>query len=133
MTKIKMGGDLSANERRKIMTNREAYNAVINGEITDKVIEHFTAELAKLDARNKARSSKPSKTQLENEPIKAHLLEILAVKPMTASEIHEVDTDLSTQKISSLCRQLVEAGKLAVEDVKIPKKGKQKQYHLVTE
>lgn len=133
MTKIKMGGDLSADERRKIMTNREAYNAVINGEITDKVIEHFTAELAKLDARNKARSSKPSKTQLENEPIKAHLLEILAVKPMTASEIHEVDADLSTQKISSLCRQLVEAGKLAVEDVKIPKKGKQKQYHIVTE
>ena len=133
MTKIKMGGDLSANERRKIMTNREAYNAVINGEVTDKVIEHFTAELAKLDARNKARSSKPSKTQLENEPIKAHLLEILAVKPMTASEIHEVDADLSTQKISSLCRQLVEAGKLAVEEVKVPKKGKQKQYTIVCE
>lgn len=115
------------------MTNREAYNAVINGEVTDKVIEHFAAELAKLDARNKARSSKPSKTQLANEPIKAHLLEILAVKPMTASEIHEVDADLSTQKISSLCRQLVKAGKLAVEEVKIPKKGKQKQYSLISE
>ena len=115
------------------MTNREAYNAVINGEITDKVIEHFTAELAKLDARNAKRSSKPSKTQLANEPIKAHLLEILAVKPMTASEIHEVDVDLSTQKISSLCRQLVEAGKLAVEEVKIPKRGKQKQYSLISE
>ena len=115
------------------MTNREAYNAVINGEITDKVIEHFTAELAKLVARNAKRSSKPSKTQLANEPIKAHLLEILAVKPMTASEIHEVDADLSTQKISSLCRQLVKAGKLAVEEVKIPKKGKQKQYSLISE
>lgn len=115
------------------MTNREAYNAVINGNIIDEVVSHFAAELAKLDARNKARSSKPSKTQLKNEPIKAHLLEILAVKPMTASEIHEVDATLSTQKISSLCRQLVEAGKLAVEDVKIPKKGKQKQYHIVSE
>ena len=115
------------------MTNREAYNAVINGNITDEVVSHFIAELEKLDARNKARSSKSSKTQLENEPIKAHLLEILAIKPMTASEIHEVDASLSTQKISSLCRQLVEAGKLAVEDVKIPKKGKQKQYHIVSE
>lgn len=115
------------------MTNREAYNAVINGNITDEVVSHFTAELEKLDKRNAQRSSKPSKTQLENEPIKARLLEILAVKPMTASEIHEVDADLSTQKISSLCRQLVDAGKLAVEDVKIPKKGKQKQYSLVTE
>ena len=115
------------------MTNREFFNAIINADVSEELTAHATAELEKLDARNKARSSKPSKIQLENEPIKAHLLEILAVKPMTASEIHEVDADLSTQKISSLCRQLVEAGKLAVEDVKIPKKGKQKQYHLVTE
>ena len=128
-----MGGDLSADERRKIMTNREIFNAIINANVNDELTAYATAELEKLNKRNAQRRSKPSKTQLENEPIKAHLLEILAVKPMTASEIHEVDADLSTQKISSLCRQLVEAGKLAVEDVKIPKKGKQKQYHLVTE
>ena len=115
------------------MTNREFFNAVIKANVNDELTSHATAELEKLDKRNAQRSSKPSKTQLENEPIKARLLEILAVKPMTASEIHEVDAGLSTQKISSLCRQLVEAGKLAVEDVKIPKKGKQKQYHLVTE
>ena len=118
MTKIKMGGDLSANERRKIMTNREFFNAIINANVNDELTKHATAELEKLNKRNAQRSSKPSKTQLANEPIKAHLL---------------VDADLSTQKISSLCRQLVEAGKLAVEEVKIPKKGKQKQYSLVTE
>lgn len=115
------------------MTNREFFNAIINANVNDELTSHATTELEKLDKRNAQRSSKPSKTQLENEPIKAHLLEILAVKPMTASEIHEADASLSTQKISSLCRQLVEAGKLAVEDVKIPKKGKQKQYHIVSE
>ena len=115
------------------MTNREFFNAIINANVSDELTAHATAELEKLDKRNAQRSSKPSKTQLENEPIKAHLLEILAVKPMTASEIHEADASLSTQKISSLCRQLVEAGKLAVEDVKIPKKGKQKQYTIVCE
>lgn len=115
------------------MTNREFFNAVIKANVNDELTSHATAELEKLDKRNAQRSSKPSKTQLENEPIKVHLLEILAIKPMTASEIHEADASLSTQKISSLCRQLVEAGKLTVEDVKIPKKGKQKQYHLVTE
>lgn len=115
------------------MTNREFFNAIIKANVNDELTKHATAELAKLDARNAKRSSKPSKTQLANEPIKARLLEILAVKPMTASEIHEVDVDLSTQKISSLCRQLVEAGKLAVEEVKIPKKGKQKQYSLISE
>lgn len=115
------------------MTNREFFNAIINANVSDELTAHATAELAKLDKRNAQRSSKLSKTQLENEPIKAHLLEILAVKPMTASEIHEVDASLSTQKISSLCRQLVDAGKLTVEEVKVPKKGKQKQYSLVSE
>ena len=115
------------------MTNREFFNAIIKANVNNEVTAHAIDELEKLDARNAKRSSKPSKTQLANEPIKAHLLEILAVKPMTASEIHEVDADLSTQKISSLCRQLVEAGKLAVEEVKIPKKGKQKQYTIVCE
>lgn len=115
------------------MTNREFFNAIINANVNDELTAHATVELEKLDKRNAQRSSKPSKTQLENEPIKARLLEILAVKPMTASEIHKVDAGLSTQKISSLCRQLVEAGKLAVEDVKIPKKGKQKQYHIISE
>ena len=115
------------------MTNREFFNAIIKANVNDELTKHATAELAKLDARNAKRSSKPSKTQLENESIKARLLEILAVKPMTAREIHEVDADLSTQKISPLCRQLVEAGKLAVKEVKIPKIGKRKQYSLVTE
>ena len=115
------------------MTNREFFNAIINANVSDELTAHATAELEKLNKRNAQRSSKPSKTQLENEPIKAHLLEILAVKPMTASEIHEVDAGLSTQKISSLCRQLVDAGKLMVEEVKVPKKGKQKQYTIVCE
>lgn len=115
------------------MTNREFFNAIINANVSDELTAHATAELEKLDKRNAQRSSKPSKTQLENEPIKAHLLEILAVKPMTASEIHEVDENLSTQKISSLCRQLVDAGKLTVEEVKVPKKGQQKQYTIVCE
>lgn len=115
------------------MTNREFFNAIISANVNDELTKHATAELKKLDERNAKRTSKLSKTQLENEPIKAHLLEILAVKPMTASEIHEVDADLSTQKISSLCRQLVDAGKLTVEEVKVPKKGKQKQYSLVSE
>ena len=124
------------------MTNREFFEGVINhihfnGMMTEEAVEalaqHAEKELEKLDARNAKRSSKPTKAQLENEPIKESLLEILAVQPMTASQIHEANPDLSTQKISSLCRQLVDAGKLTVQEVKIPKKGKQKQYSIVSE
>lgn len=114
----------------EIMTNREFYNDIIATSDNEKWVAKATAELEKLDKRNAQRSSKPSKTQQENEPIKARIMEILAVKPMTASEIHEADDSMSVQKISSLCRLLVAGGKLTVEEVKIPKKGKQKQYSI---
>lgn len=114
----------------EIMTNREFYTEIMNRSTDDRWIAKATAELAKLDKRNAQRSSKPSKTQQENEPLKALILEILSVKPMTASEIHEVDDSMSVQKVSSLCRLLVAEGKLAVEEIKVPKKGKQKQYSI---
>ena len=117
----------------EIMTNREFYNDVIANSDNEKWIAKATAELAKLDARNKARSSKPSKIQLENEPIKAHLLEILAVKPMTASEIRNTDPNLSSSKISTLCGQLAKEGKVSIQEIKVPKVGKRNQYSLVTE
>ena len=50
---------------------------------------------------------------------------------MVASAIAE-RLEISTQKVSALCRQLVESKKLKVEDVKIPKKGKQKAYMVNT-
>ena len=49
---------------------------------------------------------------------------------MVASAIAE-KVEISTQKASALCRQLVESGKLSVEEVKIPKKGKQKAYRIL--
>ena len=117
----------------KIMTNRELFNAIINANVSDELTAHATAELEKLDTRHAQRSSKPSKIQLENEPIKAHLLEILAVKPMTASEIRNTDPNLSSSKISTLCGQLAKEGKVSIQEIKVPKVGKRNQYSLVTE
>lgn len=115
------------------MTNREFFNAIISANVNDELTKHATAELEKLDKRNAQRSSKPSKIQLENEPIKAHLLEILAVKPMTANEIHNTDPNLSSSKISTLCGQLAKEGKVSIQEIKVPKVGKRNQYSLVTE
>ena len=116
------------------MTKREFLNeviAVIDGTSEVDVLElkeFAKAEIVKLDERNASRSSKPTKTQIENEPIKEKILEILSTgERMVASAIAE-RLEISTQKASALCRQLVESKKLKVEDVKIPKKGKQKAY-----
>ena len=122
--------------KRFIMTKREFFNeviAVIDGTSEVNVLElkeFAKAEIVKLDERNANRSSKPTKTQIENEPIKEKILEVLSTgERMVASAIAE-RLEISTQKVSALCRQLVESKKLKVEDVKIPKKGKQKAYMI---
>ena len=120
------------------MTKREFLNeviAVIDGTSEVDVLElkeFAKAEIVKLDERNANRSAKPTKAQIENKSIKEKILEILSTEErMVASAIAE-KVEISTQKASALCRQLVESKQLKVEDVKIPKKGKQKAYMINT-
>ena len=119
------------------MTKREFLNeviAVIDGTSEVDVLElkeFAKAEIVKLDERNANRSAKPTKAQIENKSIKEKILEVLSTgERMVASAIAE-KVEISTQKASALCRQLVESGKLSVEEVKIPKKGKQKAYRIL--
>ena len=116
------------------MTKREFLNeviAVIDGTSEVNVLElkeFAKAEIVKLDERNASRSSKPSKTQLENEPIKAAIVEFLTGKDWTVASVIGEALEISTQKASALCRQLVADKALVEMEVKIPKKGKQKAY-----
>lgn len=84
-----------------------------------------------MDARNEARkaSSKPSKTAIANEPIKASIMEFLSKQsePVIACVIGE-SVGITTAKASSLLRQLVESGAVVKSEVKIPKKGKTAAY-----
>ena len=126
------------------MTKREFLQAVIamaeiekdsDVKVKDFTMEeiktHAEEEITKLDMRNATRSSKPTKVQIENESIKQKIVELLTEvgEKYVASAIAE-KLEISTQKASALCRQLVESGKLQVEDVKVPKKGKQKAYSI---
>jgi len=111
------------------MTQREFYTAVIASVDNDELKAFATDAIAKLDARNAKRASKPSKKSLENEPIKASIREFLADGSHLASEIAK-GLDLSVSKVSALCRQMVSDGILTVEDVKVKGKGMQKSYSL---
>ena len=115
------------------MTNREFLNAIISGStITAELVEHATAELAKLDAANVKRKNKPSKTALENAPVLKALTEALTDVPQTAAELAAI-AGVSTQKASALLRQLVAAGVASVTDVKHAKKGVCKGYTIAAE
>ena len=114
------------------MTNREFLTAIANSTVLPTDLTDFAAEqITKLNARNEARkaSSKPSKTAIANEPIKASIMAFLSQQsePVIACTVAE-GVGISTAKASSLLRQLVESGKVVKSEVKIPKKGKTAAY-----
>lgn len=111
------------------MTYREMLTSIVNGTINEEVIEKATERLEKLDAENEKRKNRVSKKALENEPVKARILEVLGEEPKTATEIGK-EVEISTQKASALLRQLVEDGKVEKTDVKVKGKGTQKGYFV---
>lgn len=111
------------------MTNREFFVAVSNGNITDEIKAFALESITKLDKRNAQRATKPTKTQLENEPIKVSIVEFISTNTKIASEIATA-LNISTQKVSALCKQLVDNGQLVSKTVKVKGKGEVKAYSL---
>lgn len=108
------------------MTNREMFTAIVEGKVTDEVVEKAREEIAKLDKRNADRKGKESKKALENKPIIEAITKVLTSEPKTASEI-AAEVEISVQKASALLRQI---DGLTVTEVKVPKKGKCKGYAI---
>ena len=95
----------------QLMAIVEASN-VANATELKEFIEH---EVELLNKKN-SRSGKPTKTQVENEAIKAQIVSILkrVGKPMTVTQLLSESelAGLSNQKISALLTQLRESGKV---------------------
>lgn len=87
------------------MTNREFYEAIINGTVNDEIIEKAKAEVEKMDARNAKRASTPSKTAVANAPLIEAISGILTTEPMTAAEVAE-KMEITTAKASALLRKM---------------------------
>lgn len=120
------------------MTSRDFFTAIASNEaVSAEYREYAKDALVKMDAKNAKRSSKPSKTQLANEPIKAAILAYLTEKgtaetaPDIAVALSTEEAPVTTQKVSALCRQLVADKAVEQTDVKVPKKGTLKAYSAV--
>lgn len=114
----------------KKFTNRDGFNAVINGRVDDEVKAWAMAELAKLDAKNDKRRNTKTKEQIANEGIMDSI--VAYIKANGAKVASELATALgiSTQKASALCKILVDGGELTVADKKVKGKGTVKEYSL---
>jgi uncharacterized protein with gpF-like domain len=112
------------------MTNREFLTAVAQNEtLSVEIREHANAMLVKADEKNAKRRETQTKVQKENEPIKAKILEILSTGVVKVASDIATELEISTQKASALCRQLVESGNASVKEVK-GKSGKVKAYFI---
>lgn len=116
------------------MTKRDFFTAIANNEtLTAEIREYATSALSKMDETLSKRSSAQSaKKAAEYAPLMDQIATVLADGGLTTAEIAE-RCGLSTPKVSPLCRKMVDAGRLKVEDVKVPKKGTQKKYSLVVD
>lgn len=109
------------------MTRRQRLEAVINGEITEELIESCKEELKKLDAEKA-----PTPNQVENERIGEVILEILSDGAHLQIEaiMAELQVEMSRQKVSAICTNLIREGRLKSEDVSVSGKGKRKAYYI---
>lgn len=104
------------------MTQREFFNAVINGTVNAEMVEFAQNEITKLDTRNAKKSEKTANAHAEE---KTQILAVLTDKVQLASEIAE-KVGMSTAKVSGLLGRM---DGITVTDVKV-KGGKRKGYTL---
>ena len=103
------------------MTYVTAIEAALNGTLTDEVVEKLEALKASLVKRNSGNKA-PTKTQKENEAIKAEILNFLADgEKHTVSEIMAGVPSLangSNQKATALVSALYKAQLIVREEIK---------------
>ena len=97
-------------------TKREMFELIASALADNtEVVEFCNHEVELLNKKASYKSSKPSKKSVENEAIKAEILEVLdgSEAPMTISEINAVlDKGFTSQKVSALLTQLIKAEKV---------------------
>lgn len=99
------------------MTYVKALELAIACESLPSDVREKLEALKEQQVKRNSADKKPTAKQVENEALKAHVVEVLKglEKPVTISELMTIDETLSTmsnQKVSALVRQLVEDGKV---------------------
>ena len=102
-----------ANSTKK--TQRDFYNEILNGyALTDEQREFIKGRIAQLDKKSTSSKGKETATQKANAELKDKILaEMEYGKSYTISEMlkaFECCADLSNQKVSAVCNQMVKDG-----------------------
>ena len=110
------------------MTNREFYNAIVNGTIGEAEVEFAKAAIQKLNDRNEARKTKLTDKQVENLALRKAIAEKTeAGVQYTAAALAEL-VGATQAKVGYQARVLTENGYFEKGEVKVKGKGKVNGY-----
>ena len=110
------------------MTNREFYNAIVNGTIGEAEVEFAKAAIQKLNDRNEARKAKLTDKQVENLALRKAIAEKTeAGVQYTAAALAEL-VGATQAKVGYQARVLTENGYFEKGEVKVKGKGKVNGY-----
>lgn len=113
------------------MTMKEFMNAVVKANISAELTAYATAEIEKIDNKNKTRKTKQTATQKANAELLTKIIAgMTAGQVVTAGEIAS-KFGVSTQKASAILQSGVKSGNLISTEVKIKGKGKVIGYSAV--
>lgn len=107
----------------KRITKREMFEQIkANYALTDNEIKFIDHEIELLTKKN-SKDRKPTAQQIANENLKANIVAYLTekAKPQTITEIikgADECADISNQRISALCRQLIDENKIVRTEIK---------------
>jgi hypothetical protein len=106
---------------------------IIRGEITPELIEECKLELEKLNAHSAAANQKAKETEQykANKIYEERICEFLEGldEPVQIGEIlTNVAPELTRQRMTAICTNLVRDGRIRVVDVKVKGKGKRRAY-----
>ena len=103
------------------ITEREIYNSILNGTVDQAVLCDFAEKkLAQLDKRNASAQRRAAAKRAEGNAITEDIFGILSAERMTREQVAQAyGSELSVAKVGSRLNQLVEAGRVQKETIKV--------------
>ena len=106
---------------KNTITERELYTQMINGTISQESLVAFAEKkLAQLDKRNVSAQRRAAVKRAEGNAITEDIFGILSAERMTREQVAQAyGSELSVAKVGSRLNQLVEAGRVQKETIKV--------------
>ena len=103
------------------ITEREIYNSILNGTVDQATLCEFAEKtLAQLDKRNASAQRRAAVKRAEGNEITEGIFSVLSAERMTREQVAQAyGSELSVAKVGSRLNQLVEAGRVQKETIKV--------------